>query len=148
MFVVERFYASAKTKTAAKISRPLFQQKINLVQPEADFHVDLHCHRLSVFHGGLKLPGLDRFDGLLVQPQAQAAGHANVSRPAIRSYHQPEHAGPLILRLAGFFRILRIGLIHNSRRADTAAYAEHSTADAATTSLTHARTGANAHTAT
>src|ERR1700720_2702467 len=117
---------------------------IFLVQPEAYFHVDLYGDGFAVFHGRLELPGLDRLNGFLVESQAKAARHAKVTRPAVRTNHQPQNAGSLIFRLACFFRILRIGLINHSRRAHSATYPEHSAAHTAAAALTH--TGPGAHT--
>src|SRR5580704_6196252 len=118
---------------------------MKLVQPEADLDVDLHRHRLPIFHSRFKLPRLDRFDSLFVESQAQAARHTNVSRPSVRPHHQPKDASALVLRLAGFFRILRIRLIDNSRCAHSTAHAEHAAADSTTTALTHSGTCAHPH---
>ena len=67
---------------------------------------------------------------------------------AVRPYHQPEDAGSLILRLAGFFRVLRIRLIDNARRAHSAANTKHSATHAAAASLAYAGAGAHTHAAT
>lgn len=118
-----------------------------LVQPKTYFDIDLHRYRLAIFHGGFELPGLNRFDGFLVKPQAQAAGYTNVSWLAIRSHDQPQNACALILRLASFFRVLGIRLVHNPWGADAAAYAKYSTADSATAALTYTRPSADTNTA-
>src|SRR6476646_3724615 len=118
---------------------------LKLIQPEADFHVDLHRHRLTVFHGGLEFPGLYRFNRFLIQTQSEAAGYANISRLAVGADHQPKDAGALVFRLTGFFRVLRIGLENHPRSADAAAYMEKSTTNSAAATLTNAGPSSNTH---
>src|SRR4029077_20889486 len=114
----------------------------DLVEAEVYFHVELHRYRLAIFHGRLELPLPHGLNRLLVQAHTQSAGHAHVARMTIWSDNQPNDADALILRFASLFRVLRIGLVENSRRGNAAANVK----DAATKSATGAwtNTGSNA----
>src|SRR5438874_13541838 len=61
--------------------------ELKLIQPEANFYVQLHGHGLPIFLGGLKFPGADGFHGLLVQSQAQRAGFTHVRSEERRVGH-------------------------------------------------------------
>src|SRR5207245_3198958 len=101
--------------------------------------IDLHGHRFAVFHGRFELPGLDCFNRLLIQPQAQTSCHTNISRSAIWPYDQPQNASPLVLRLTCFFRVLRIGLEDDSRGAHSTTHVEESPANSTASALAYTR---------
>src|SRR5208282_1108567 len=59
-----------KTKTAACAAvfwAPNFLVQPGSIQMEIDFDVNLHSHRLAVFHSRLEAPVLYGFDGLFIQ---------------------------------------------------------------------------------
>src|ERR1700691_5851469 len=76
---------SPKTKRPRFLAAASIAIKLESVEPQSHFHVDLHCHRLAVRHGGFNLPGFHRFHGFLVQSQTKRASLANIARAAIRA---------------------------------------------------------------
>src|SRR5579864_3527373 len=118
------------------------------VQPEINFHVDLHRYRLSILHGGLEFPVAHRLDGFLVQSHAQRARHLDVMRPAIRTHNQPQHAGTLIFGLARLLRVFRIRRIDRARSGHAAAYTENPAPDTAAPAWTNSRPSTRTHAAT
>src|SRR5438552_19163982 len=78
--------------------------ELKLIQPEADFYVQLHGHGLAIFLGGLKLPSEDGFHGLLVESQAQRAGYAHVVAAETGTNHAPPHPVSMFLRIQGSLR--------------------------------------------
>src|SRR5207245_7995723 len=79
-----------------------------LVKPELNFDIDRNRDRLAIFKSRFKLPFVNRFHGLFVESQPKAARELNLAWLAVGSHNQTEHAYTLILRLACFFRVLRI----------------------------------------
>ena len=67
---------------------------------------------------------------------------------AVRSDHEPQNACALVLRFAGFFRILRIRLINHARRAYSTTNTEHSATNATATAFSYAGAGAYSNSAT
>src|SRR5207249_3611975 len=122
----------SKTKAAARGDR-LFSNSRNLVQPEAHFHVNRYCHRLSIFHRRIKAPVLHRFNRLLVEAHSKLASDANIARLAIGTDYQHQDTNTLILRLASFFRILRIWSRDCARGGNSTANAEYAAADTSST---------------
>jgi hypothetical protein len=55
------------------------------VKVEIDFDGDLYADGVAVAHGGFKLPVLNGFDRLFVEPHPQAAQDVNVARAAVGS---------------------------------------------------------------
>src|SRR2546428_10898925 len=101
-------------------------------EPEAD--LDAHAHRDggSVARGGLKLPGVDRFDRLLIQSEAQRLHHAQIGHIPLGVHHDPQNDRALVFGFAGLLRVTRQRLINTNRLADVAADAERSSAGPAT----------------
>src|SRR5215469_3223943 len=89
-----------------------------LTSEESKFYFDADCysHRLAVLLGRFELPGTHSFQRLLVESQAQAALHFQTARTPGSIDDQSQNHSPLILSLAGFFRILRIGLVDRAGR--------------------------------
>src|SRR5579863_5718073 len=81
---------------------------------------------MAILHARLKLPVLDRLDGFFVQAHPQTAEDVDLAGATIDSDDHAERTHALILRFAGFFRELRIGLINRHRRRDAAAHMENS----------------------
>src|SRR5271166_1119779 len=119
----------------------------DLVQPEVHFDVDHHRNRLAVFARRIELPQLDRFDGFLVQAHAQRTLHANLLRTPIRIHYQPQYDGTLVLGLARFFRVLRIGRVQRLGSAHASTNSVSPAAVASSVSGTNARPGARTNTA-
>src|SRR5215469_12371378 len=114
------------------------ETKNTLVQPEVDFHVDHDGNGLAIFTGGIELPLLYGFDGLLVEPHAQSALYTNLLRTPIRVHHQPQHNGSLVLRLASLLGVLWIRRVERFGCAYSAAHAIGSAAVASSVSRTNA----------
>src|ERR1035438_2006593 len=131
--------AAILQRPAASCENEMFSGARRLVQPEVDFHVDHDRHRLAVLAGRFELPLLDGFDGFFVQPHAERALNANLLGTSIGADHQPEHDSSLVLRLAGFFRVFRIGRVQRFWCADSAADAIGSATVAAAVSCTNPR---------
>jgi len=76
---------------------------------EIDFDGDLHATGTPSFFAGFKLPGFDGFDGFFVEAQSQGTGDADIVRPAVGAdgYGEPDFA--LVLGLAGFLGVFRLG---------------------------------------
>ena len=111
---------------------------------EVHFYVDLHRHRLSIFHGRLELPILDRLDSFFIQAETKTSRNFDVTWASIRAYDKPQNADTLIFRFARFLGIFRFGIRKDPWRAHTAAYAE----DAATNSPAFTRSDARAFSGT
>ena len=79
------------------------------VEAEVHFHIDLDGYRLAVLTSRVEFPDPDCIHGFLVQSHSKRTLHANVVRTSIRPYYDPKHYRTLKLRLAGFFRIFRVG---------------------------------------
>ena len=47
-------------------SAPVGVSTTDLIEPEGDFYANLNVDRLAIFHGRIKLPFLDRLDGLRI----------------------------------------------------------------------------------
>src|SRR5947209_19392359 len=76
---------------------------------QVEIHLDVHGHgyRLSIFLVGLKQPGPYLLERFLIQAHAQAADDPEITRLSIRPDNRREGYHALILRLAGFFRVIR-----------------------------------------
>jgi hypothetical protein len=114
---------------------------------EVYFYCDFDSHRMTVFHGGLELPGSDCFDGLFVETHAKAAQDADVAGTAIGSDNQAESTDTLVLRFASFFGKFRLGRINLARRRDAAAHMEDASTGAATFARTKTRSPARSNAA-
>src|ERR1019366_2769410 len=97
---------------------------------------------------GLEAPSLHCLDGFLIQTQSQRALHSDFAGLAVRTHYQPQHACPLVLRLARFFRVLRIGLINNLRRRNATAYTERAATRTTAMTRTKSRAGSAPDSAT
>ena len=76
---------------------------------EANSDGRLHSDGLAVFHAGLEAPLADRFDGLFVQAEAELARDLDVLRYAFFVDYDGEPNFALVLGLARFFGIFRLG---------------------------------------
>ena len=113
---------------------------------EVDFYGDLDPHGVTVFHGGLELPVLHGFDGLLIESHTKAAQHADVAGTAIGSDDQTESADSLVLRFASFFGEFRFGRVDLAWRGNTAADVEEASTSAAAFTGTEAWSLSRSHT--
>src|ERR1700722_732914 len=117
---------------------------------EVDFDCNLHPHRVTLFHGGLELPGLHRLNRLFVEPHPQAAQDANITGTPIGSHDQAESAYALVFGLARLFGEFRLGLVNYPRRTNTTTDVKNSASGTAAFTRPEPRsvTGAHATTAT
>ena len=104
---------------------------IRSVQAKRDLDIDLHRNRYAVFASRFESPLADRLDCFLIQSHTQRALNVNVMRPPIRTHHNPQNHGSLVLRFAGFVGKLRVRRIDRPGRGDTTAYPVGSSADSA-----------------
>src|SRR3954470_14846679 len=95
---------------------------------ECDFDSCVRRDRFAIFRSRIELPGLHRLDGFFIQAEADTAGHFDVPRNAVSTNDQAKNHGALILGLAGFFRILRIGRVGSLGSADASADTKHTAA--------------------
>jgi hypothetical protein len=73
-------------RDACNISDENFREAQRIsVKVEIDFDGDLYADGVAVAHGGFKLPVLNGFDRLFVEPHPQAAQDVNVARAAVGS---------------------------------------------------------------
>src|SRR5215472_2397174 len=79
---------------------------VSLVQPENHLDVDLHSHRIAVFHGGGEAPFVHGFHGLLVEAHAKGPSHAQVAWTTIRPDDRRQDHAALEFRFPRFFRVL------------------------------------------
>ncbi len=79
------------------------------VKPKFHFDTNLHIDWSTVFQGRIEAPLLHGLHGLGVQAEAQSVDDSNVTRMSGCVDNQPESARALSFRLAGFFRVLRVG---------------------------------------
>src|SRR5580698_2818988 len=95
-----------------------------LKEPKVHLNTGLHGHRLAVLHPRLELPFAHRFDGLLIQTEAQRRDDPDLRGIAalIDDQSQPHRA--LKLGLAGFFRIFRFRREQQHRRGHSLACPE------------------------
>src|SRR5579864_9422466 len=135
--------ACLRRKKGGAVAPPFpLSRSTNLsIETEVHFNIDLYCHRLAVFHRRLEFPIAHCLNRLLVQSHAQRARDLDVAWMSIGSDDQPQHAGSLVLRLAGLFRIFGIGRIQRARRRHTTTDAEDTAAN--TAAVTRADTGAS-----
>jgi hypothetical protein len=96
-----------------------------LVQPETYLYIHLRRHRNPVLHARSKLPFLHRFDGFLIETQTERSCYANVAGVSGWIHHDREYDSTLILRFAGFLRILRIRVVNCSRGGYASARAKN-----------------------
>src|ERR1019366_5738990 len=72
-------------------------------------------YRLAIAHSRAELPLAHRIHGAFVQPQPQALRHHHVLHLASRVDFHAHKDGPLQLRFARFFAVLRLGLPQQNR---------------------------------
>src|SRR5438445_1890131 len=118
-----------------------------LVKPELNFDIDRNRDRLAIFKSRFKLPFVDRFHRFFVESQPKAARELDLAWLAVGSHNQTEHAHSLILRLARFFRVLRIRSIDRLGRTHSATDSEHPAANSATAALANSWARADANSA-
>src|SRR5579864_6825781 len=82
---------------------------IGLVQVKLYFHADLHIDRFTILQSRLEFPLLHGFECFRVESETESANHSNVPRMAGGVDDEPEHARALLLRVARFFGVIRIG---------------------------------------
>jgi hypothetical protein len=147
---LSRPLSSERVRNNNRYKEYVLRRTIGLVQSELYFDIDRNSYRFTIFEGRFKLPLIDGFDGLFVQPQTQGSGNVNVTRFSIRSHNQTEDTDTLVFRLPGFFGVFRIGLKDCFGCAYATTNSEDSSADSTAAAFSNpwSRTNTNSTAAT